>query len=68
MPSKVKRLRPLEDGTSKLKRIMADLSLDKAMLEDVLSQKLSGLSAGVGGGRVEGGLVFISASSRSRSA
>ena len=40
MPSEVKRLRQLEDENDKLKRLVADLSLDKAMLQDVLSKKL----------------------------
>jgi len=40
MPSEVKRLRQLEEENAKLKRIVADLSLDKAMLQDVLSEKL----------------------------
>ena len=40
MPSEMKRLRQLEDENTKLKRIVADLSLDKAMLQDVLSKKL----------------------------
>lgn len=40
MPSEMKRLRQLEDENSKLKPIAADLSLDKAMLQDVLSKKL----------------------------
>jgi len=40
MPSEMKRLRQLEDENAKLKRIVADLSLDKAMLQDVLSKKL----------------------------
>ncbi|AQS86611.1 transposase [Neoasaia chiangmaiensis NBRC 101099] len=40
MPSEMKRLRLLEDENAKLKRIVADLSLDKAMLQDVLSKKL----------------------------
>lgn len=39
MPSEVKRLRKLEEENAKLKRIVADLSLDKAMLQDVLSKK-----------------------------
>jgi putative transposase len=34
------RLRQLQEENSKLKRIVADLSLDKAMLQDVLSKKL----------------------------
>lgn len=40
MPSEMKRLRQLEEEYAKLKRIVADLSLDKAMLQDVLSKKL----------------------------
>ncbi|WP_371870951.1 IS3 family transposase [Pelagibacterium lentulum] len=39
MPSEMKRLRQLEEENGKLKRIVADLSLDKAMLQDVLSKK-----------------------------
>ena len=40
MPSEMRRLRQLEDENAKLKRIVADLSLNKAMLQDVLSKKL----------------------------
>jgi len=40
MPSEVKRLKMLEDENSRLKRMVADLSLDKAMLQDVLQKKL----------------------------
>jgi putative transposase len=40
MPSEMKRLRQLEEENAKLKRIVADLSLDNAMLQDVLSKKL----------------------------
>jgi putative transposase len=36
----IKRLRQLEDENSKLKRVVADLTLDKIMLQDVLSKKL----------------------------
>ena len=32
VPTEMKRLRQLEDGNAKLKRIVAELSLDKAML------------------------------------
>ena len=39
MPSEMKRLRKLEEENAKLKRIVDDLSLDKAMLQDVLSKK-----------------------------
>lgn len=40
MPSEMKRLRQLEDENNRLKKTVADLSLDKAMLRDVLSKKL----------------------------
>jgi putative transposase len=36
----MKRLRQLEEQNAGLKRIVADLSLDKEMLQDVLSRKL----------------------------
>lgn len=39
-PSELRRLRQLEEESNKLKRLVADLSLDKAMLQDVLSKKL----------------------------
>jgi putative transposase len=40
MPSEMKRLRELEEENSRLKRIVADLSLDKEMLQDVIKRKL----------------------------
>ena len=40
MPSEVRRLRQLEEENGKLKKLVADLSLDKAMLQDVLAKKL----------------------------
>jgi putative transposase len=40
MPSEMKRLRQLEDENGKLKQLVADLSLDRAMLQDVLRRKL----------------------------
>ena len=39
-PSELRRLRQLEEENNKLKRLVADLSLDKAMLQDVLAKKL----------------------------
>ena len=39
-PSELRKLKQLEEENSKLKRIVADLSLDKAMLQDALSKKL----------------------------
>ena len=38
LPSDIKRLKQLEDENAKLKKLVADLSLDKAMLQDVLSK------------------------------
>ena len=37
--SELRRLRQLEEENRRLKRIVADLSLDKQMLQDVLSKK-----------------------------
>ena len=39
LPSDVKRLKQLEEENRKLKQMIADLSLDKAMLQEVLSKK-----------------------------
>jgi putative transposase len=39
MPSEMKRLKQLEEENTKLKGLVADLSLDKAMLQDVLKRK-----------------------------
>ena len=36
----LRRLRQLEEENRKLKRIVADLTLDKRMLQDVLSKKV----------------------------
>ncbi len=38
--SELRRLRQLEEENRKLKRLVADLSLDKQMLQEVLSKKL----------------------------
>ena len=40
MPSEMRRLRQVEEENGKLKKLVADLSLDKAMLQDVLAKKL----------------------------
>jgi putative transposase len=40
MPSEMKRLRQLKEENGKLKNIVADLSLDKEMLQDVIRRKL----------------------------
>ncbi|MEY9102046.1 putative transposase [Sinorhizobium fredii] len=40
MPSEVKRMRQLEEENNRLKKIVADLTLDKVMLQDVIKRKL----------------------------
>ncbi len=40
MPSELKRLKQLEEENGRLKRMVADLSLDKDMLQDVIRRKL----------------------------
>jgi putative transposase len=39
-PPEMRRLKQLEDENSKLKKIVADLSLDREMLQDVIRRKL----------------------------
>ena len=39
-PSELRRLRQLEEENTKLKRLVADLSLDKVMLQDVVRRKI----------------------------
>jgi len=38
--SELRRLKQIEDENRRLKRLVADLTLDKQMLQDVLSKKL----------------------------
>ena len=40
VPSEMKRLKQLEEENGRLKRIVADLSLDKEMLQDVIRRKI----------------------------
>ena len=40
MPPEMKRLKQLEDENTRLKEIVADLTLDPEMLQDVLKRKL----------------------------
>ena len=40
MPSEMRRLRELEEENGRLKRIVADLSLDKEMLQDIVRRKI----------------------------
>ena len=39
MPSEVRRLKQLEEENKKLKALVADLSLDKHMLQEVIAKK-----------------------------
>jgi putative transposase len=39
-PGEVRRLKQLEEENRRLKQMVADLSLDKHMLQDVISRKL----------------------------
>jgi len=38
--SGLRKIRQLEEDNQKLKRLVADLSLDKAMLQEVLAKKV----------------------------
>jgi putative transposase len=40
LPSEMRRLRELESENVRLKKIVADLSLDKEMLQDVIKRKV----------------------------
>lgn len=40
MPSEMKRLKMLDEENTRLKRLLADLPLDKAMLKDVIKRQL----------------------------
>jgi putative transposase len=39
MPSEMKRLKELEEENVRLKRLVANLSLDREMLQDVIKRK-----------------------------
>ena len=40
MPSEVRRLKQTEEENARLRRLVADLSLDKEMLQEVIRKKL----------------------------
>ena len=40
LPNEIRRLKQLEDENNKLRKVVADLSLDKEMLQDVIRRKL----------------------------
>jgi putative transposase len=39
LPTEMRRLKQLEDENAKLRKVVADLSLDKEMLQDVIRRK-----------------------------
>ena len=39
MPDEMRRLKALEDENNRLKKIVADLTLDREMLQDVIRRK-----------------------------
>ena len=41
MPSEMRRMRELEHENARLKKIVADLALDKEMLQDVIKRNVS---------------------------
>ena len=43
LPDEMRRLQALEDENARLKKIVADLTLDREMLQDVIRRKLLGL-------------------------
>jgi len=40
LPTEMRRLKQLEDENIKLRKLVADLSLDKEMLQDAIRRKL----------------------------
>lgn len=40
MPSEMKRLKQLEEENGRLKKVVAELALDKEMLQDVIRRKI----------------------------
>ena len=56
LPSEARELKQLRDENVKLKRLVADLSLDKAMLQDVVSKKSEARQAVGGGALLDGAL------------
>ena len=40
LPTEMRRLKQLEDENGKLKKLVADLSLDREMLQDVIRRKI----------------------------
>ena len=40
LPAEMRRLKQLEDENAKLRKLVADLALDREMLQDVIRRKL----------------------------
>jgi putative transposase len=55
-PDELRRLRQLEEENSRLKQIVADLTLDKQMLQDVLKKSFKERTAKTAGEQSIGGL------------
>jgi putative transposase len=60
-PDELRRLRQLEEENSRLKQIVADLTLDKQMLQDVLKKSFKEQTAPAAGRKVTGGLSGVGA-------
>ncbi len=60
--TKLKRLRALEDENAQLKKLVADLSLDKQMLQDILKKSSNGCDTKGHGPLPARGLCRIAAS------
>ena len=60
-PAELRRLRQLEEENSRLKQIVADLTLDKQMLQDVLKKSSKGQAAAAVGKRSVGRLPGLGA-------
>ncbi|MET4449766.1 putative transposase [Bradyrhizobium sp. GM2.2] len=51
LPTEMRRLKQLEDENIKLKKLVADLSLDKEMLQDVIRRRQARPQAQAGRGK-----------------
>jgi putative transposase len=61
--AELRRLRQLEDENARLKQIVADLTLDKQMLQDVLKKSSKEPAAKIAGRNAAGGLSRVGAQS-----
>ena len=60
-PAELRRLRQLEEENAQLKRLVADLTLDKQMLQDVLKKSSEGTAAPATRGHAAGGVSRLGA-------